>query len=665
MMSTPLTDNRANADTILGTLNSAQREAAEAVRGPVAILAGAGTGKTTTVTHRIAWQVASGAFEARELLAVTFTEKAAGELRERLGALGVRGVEARTFHGAARWMLGVLWEPFMGERMPELMPHKIPMLEDLARALPMPDCFRPRRELAQEIEWAKNRRISPEQYLDELERTGHEQPLRDAERMQWVYASYEEARQRAGVWDFEDLLLRLADLLDEHPEAAARLRARFRSLTVDEYQDVNPLQQALLDHWTSETNDICVVGDDYQTIYAFTGASPSWLLEFPQRFPDATVVRLEESYRSTPPVLELANRLTPQLGGFAKSLRSCDALAQLADPPEPVVMGHATRADEAAWVATECRRLHDEHSVDWHEMAVLYRINARSPEFEAALAQAGIPFVVTSGAFLDRAGARGLLRGLDRNRHQQDVRGAVRDQAERLGWREDGKVKNSDEAQTLQEDLSALVRLAEEESWSEVAGFVDAIRTRYAVHADERGVELLTMHRAKGLEWTAVFLPRLNEKELPFRSRTSAADEDDERRLLYVAITRAKRHLYLTRAADAGKPSLFLAELGLVAAAPRTAGSTSRSSDGRSPRMELDEGDPIVASLRTWRSEESSRIAKPAYVVFDNKTLVAIAAAQPSTLGELAEVTGVGPAKLERYGEAVLDVLASARGDDG
>jgi DNA helicase-2/ATP-dependent DNA helicase PcrA len=322
------------------------------------------------------------------------------------------------------------------------------------------------------------------------------------------------------------------------------------------------------------------------------------------------------------------------------------------------VVAHATKADEAAWVAAECRRLHDQ-GVPWNELAVLYRINARSPEFESAMTDAGVPFVVTSGAFLSRSGPRGVLRGLEHRRAELDVTAAVRAMAERMGWRPEGAAKSSDEAQTLQEDLSRLLSIATDDDFNDVGEYIDAIRERFDVRIDGDGVELLTMHRAKGLEWRVVFLPRLNAKELPFRSRTSAADEGDERRLLYVGITRAKRRIYLSRAADAGAPSSFLAELGIVtSAATKTASTSSRS---RSGSVELDDSDPIVAALRTWRSEESRRIGKPAYVVFDNKTLAAIVAAAPSTLAELAQVTGVGPAKLERYGEAVLDVVRAAK----
>ena len=261
-------------EDVLTGLNEAQREAALALRGPVAILAGAGTGKTTTITSRIACQVRGGAFEPSQILAVTFTDKAAGELRARLGALGVEGVEARTFHSAALSQLSRLWTTHTGEKLPEILDHKAPLIASLANALPPPHRFLPRRELAGEIEWAKNRMITPARYLGEL--GDHEPPI-PPELMHRVYDGYERRKRSMGRLDFEDMLGLALRLFDEHPDAAEQVRSRFAAFTVDEYQDVNPLQAGLLERWLGDRDDLCVVGDDYQTIYAFTGASPEHL----------------------------------------------------------------------------------------------------------------------------------------------------------------------------------------------------------------------------------------------------------------------------------------------------------------------------------------------------------------------------------------------------
>ena len=295
----------------LDGLNDAQRAAAEAVRGPVAIVAGAGTGKTTTITARIAHQVAGGTFAAGQILAVTFTEKAARELQHRLSGHGVEGVQARTFHSAALSQLSGLWSTHTGEPLPAVLDHKAPLIASLANALPPPHKFLPRRELAGEIEWAKNRMIPPGRYLSSL--GDHEPPI-PAELMHRVYEGYERRKQTMGRLDFEDMLGLNVRLLDEYPAAAEQVRGRFHAFTVDEFQDVNPLQAALLDRWLGDRDDLCVVGDDYQTIYAFTGASPEHLLQFTTRFPGATVVRLEENYRSTPQVLEVANKLAADDG---------------------------------------------------------------------------------------------------------------------------------------------------------------------------------------------------------------------------------------------------------------------------------------------------------------------------------------------------------------
>src|ERR671922_1665366 len=291
-------------------LNPQQRAAVEAVRGPVCILAGAGSGKTTTITRRIANQVLTGAFAPSEILAVTFTDKAAGEMRTRLQRLGVDGVQARTFHSAAWAQLRF----FLGRRLGEILPSKALTLQPIRRSLPKPYTFRPLGDLASEIEWAKNRRLTPETYLRGL--GGHTPPI-PADLMVSAFRRYEAQKERQGRIDFEDLLERAIRLYDEDAEAARIFRERYRAFTVDEYQDVNLLQQSLLERWLGDRDELCVVGDDYQAIYSFTGATPEYLLKA-----RGQVFRLEENYRSTPEILELANRLVPKLGGSEKVLRA-------------------------------------------------------------------------------------------------------------------------------------------------------------------------------------------------------------------------------------------------------------------------------------------------------------------------------------------------------
>src|SRR5689334_3427513 len=293
-------------------LNAEQRRAVEAVRGPVCILAGAGSGKTTTITHRIANQVASGTFAPSQVLAVTFTDKAAGELRGRLEGLGVSGVRASTFHSAALSQLRY----FRPEAVGRILSSKALLVYNIVRALPPPFKFRAAGEYATEIEWARNRRIPPSRYRNSLD--GHQPPVPD-DVMQRVYERYELVKRDQGLIDFEDLLERAIETFED-PHVCAEFRERYHAFTVDEYQDVNLLQQTLLDAWLGQRDDLCVVGDDYQSIYGFTGATPAYLLGVATRFPDAEVIRLEDNYRSTPEVLEPANRLVPNLGGAEKTL---------------------------------------------------------------------------------------------------------------------------------------------------------------------------------------------------------------------------------------------------------------------------------------------------------------------------------------------------------
>jgi DNA helicase-2/ATP-dependent DNA helicase PcrA len=618
---------------VLDGLNPEQRRAAEAVRGPVCILAGAGSGKTTTITRRIAHQVATGTFSSPEILAVTFTEKAAGVMKSRLAALGVSGVAARTFHSAALAQL----RHFAPGTVGRILPTKVLTLRQIANGLPAPYKFRPAADLATEIEWAKNQRIGPSEYRARL--GDHEPPIPE-DLVARVYKEYERRKEARGEIDFEDLLELAVRLHEGSAEVRAVFRDRYRAFTVDEYQDVNLLQQALLELWLGDRDDLCVVGDDYQSIYGFTGASPRWLLGVGERFPQAEVVRLEENYRSTPEVLELANRLVPLLGGAEKVLR-----ATCEPGPEPVVRPFSAAEDEDAWIAAEVKRL-AAAGTPLEEIAVLARTNARLADFEEAFHEAGIPFQGSS--LLEREAARRMLKLLERD-GSPGVEERVRLLAEEAGMLYTLPEKLGERELTRQTDLARLVRLAAEIDDGELsgAGFAAELRRRFDPGSREvRGVYLMTYHRAKGLEFDAVFLPRLDEKELPTRLAKSDDERDEERRLFYVGITRARRHLTITWSRD---PSPFLAELGVQTRAVRP------------PKAAFAPSDPLLyGALAAWRKERAKAESVPAYVVFHNTTLEAIAGAKPRSINELARVPGVGPTKLDRYGDDVLAVVGQA-----
>jgi DNA helicase-2/ATP-dependent DNA helicase PcrA len=602
------------AEDVFAGLNDQQRAAVEAVSGPVCILAGAGSGKTTTITRRIANQVLTGAFRPTEILAVTFTDKAAGEMRARLERLGAHGVQARTFHAAALAQLRY----FVGDGLGQILPSKALMLQPIRRSLPPPYKFRPLGDLAGEIEWAKNRRLTPDTYLESLD--GHERPIAP-DLMVSVFRRYEAQKERQGRVDFEDLLELAIRLYDENAAAAETFRARYRAFTVDEYQDVNLLQQSLLERWLGGRDELCVVGDDYQAIYSFTGATPEYLLKAQGR-----VFRLEENYRSTPEILELANRLVPNLGGSSKVLRTTC-------PPgeKPVLRPCEDGEAEVASIVANIAALHRE-GVPHEEIAVLYRINARSEEFEEALSEAGIPYQVRGGAFLARPGARGMIRAL-RGSTSRPV-GIVAEVARAQGLTDVVPDGLGEEELTRQNDLARFIRLAEEFGDGTVGEFLADLQSRFGEEATGRGVNLLTYHRAKGLEFEAVFLPQLEEGELPFKRARFGEALAEERRLLYVGMTRAKRYLEITWS---GEPSRFLKELGI----------------------EVPGADPsVLKALKAWRLERARKDEVPAFVVFHDTTLEEIARRRPKELWELAKVSGVGPTKLERYGDELLATLS-------
>lgn len=685
--------------TVARQINPEQQRAVDAVTGPVCILAGAGSGKTTTITHRIANQVYTGAFEPGAIQAVTFTDRAAGEMRRRLAALGVEGVRARTFHSAALAQLRY----FSHEAPGQILPSKGFALRQIANTLPKPYRFRPAADLATEIEWAKNRRIGPDRYASSL---GDHQPPIPADLMTSVYERYERGKRERGLIDFEDLLELTIQMFQRDEIAREEFAARYRAFTVDEYQDVNLLQETLLRSWVGERDDICVVGDDYQSIYGFTGASSEYLLDMPQRFVNTQVIRLETNYRSTPQILELANRLVPKLGGAEKVLHSV-----LEDGPEPLVRRFTDPQAELRFIVGQIRKLITD-GLPAEEIAILYRVNFRSEDYEEVLARAEIPYQVSDGAFLSRSTGRQMVATLKRSR-SVTVAADVRKAADRAGYIEEPDDDLGSQELTRQNDLARFVRLAEafDDGARTAADFAADIESRFGGAGEGRGVHLLTYHRAKGLEFSAVFLPRLEEGELPFKRARSDEATAEERRLFYVGLTRAKRHLTVTHVNDGRrKRSPFVSELSrepTTAATERRrepqpkipavvglelelsggyAGTIVELEDDRAV-VELDGGSlmtvpfgdvvrandkklplgppapaetELFAALKSWRLERAKTDEVPAYVVFHDSTLAEIAERKPRSIDDLGDVSGVGPAKLERYGSDVIEIVARA-----
>ena len=681
---------------VLDRLDPEQRAAVEATRGPVCILAGAGTGKTRTITHRIAYAALTGAAPASQILAVTFTARAAGELRDRLRALSVEGVQARTFHAAARRQLQYFWPRAVGGAMPQLLENKFAVVSSAAQKAGLRPGKTEVRDLLSEIEWAKTTLTVPEGYAAATAKAGREPPFA-ADQVAAVYAAYEEGKRRREAIDFEDLLLLTAAAIEQHRDVADEVRARYRHFVVDEYQDVSPLQQRLLDAWLGGRDDLCVVGDPNQTIYSFTGATPDHLLDFGRRFPGATVVRLVRDYRSTPQVVELANRVIAGAAASSSTPR-LQLEAQRPPGPEPHFASYDDEAGEAAAVAARCQALMAAGGRA-SEIAILYRVNAQSAAFETALSDAGVAYQVKGGErFFDRPEVREavlLLRGAARGSEPvTDVGAAVNEVLATSGWGPTPPAGGA--ARERWESLEAIRRLAEDlvaaGTVADLAGFVAELERRAAAaHAPTvEAVTLASLHAAKGLEWDAVFLVGLVEGSVPYVRATAPEQVEEERRLLYVGVTRAREHLSLTwaRSRSGGRgsrrPSRFLdgaLPASLAAAAPSRKGEGRTRASRRGPvtcrvcsrplfetvERKLgrcagcagDVDEQLFDRLREWRSAKAKEQKVPAYVVFTDATLTAIAEAKPATVAELVAVPGVGQRKLDTYGDDVLSLVAN------
>jgi DNA helicase-2/ATP-dependent DNA helicase PcrA len=571
-------------DAVLGSLDPEQREVALVSRGPVCVLAGAGTGKTRAVAHRIAYSAATGTTDPARVLAVTFTTRAAGELRARLRQLGaavpgagLERVQARTFHSAALRQLTHFWPGTVGGPVPQVIDSKIGLVAEAARRLRLSAGLPELRDATAEVEWAKVTQVRPDDYAAASAKAGRSGPF-SADQLARLYAAYEELRRERHVIDFESVLELTAAILTQDPAAAAAMRDRYESFVVDEYQDVNPLQKLLLDAWLGDRDDLCVVGDPRQTIYSFTGATPSYLTGFAAEFPDARVIKLVRNYRSTPQVVALANRISA--GG---ALGGAPLAAQLAAGPAPRFTEYADEPAECAAVARQAGALIAAGTPPG-EIAVLVRINAQTQGFEQALADAGVPFQLRGAErFFERPEVRqavALLRGAARSASAQDAPAAqVRPVLAGLGLAPQPPAGRG-VARDRWESLAVVAQLADDffaaHPAATLAGLAQELAERSASGQAPAapGVTIGSLHAAKGLEWTAVFLPGLTDGTLPIIHAQSADAIAEEQRLFYVGVTRAREQLFLSWALARSpgsprrrKPSRFLA--GLQSRPPR------------------------------------------------------------------------------------------------
>ena len=546
-------------DSILAALDPDQRAVALATRGPVCVIAGAGTGKTRAITHRIAYAAAIGTMDPQKVLALTFTAKAAGEMRARLRTLGVPTVAARTIHSAALKQLLYFWPSVFGGRTPDLMTTKTGFLTEAINRAGLSDSLRATsrelmRDIASEIEWAKVSQVGPTDYINEVAKRG-QKPRVSPEQMVQIYTAYESIKKQELAIDFEDVLLLCAAMLEEEREVRERVQDQYRYFTIDEYQDISPIQQRLINAWLGTRTDICVVGDPAQTIYSFAGATPVFLNSFTQRFPDAEVIRLTTGYRSTPEITFAANALLRH-GTMGQELIAINGHGS-----KPVVSGYGDESAEIRGVMDEINALLL-GGTQPQEIAILGRTNAQLKVAERAMLAQNIPYQVrNTERFFDRREVRDFLG---------QVRKASVIPAEGQGW--------IDELRSLAQPyltgeaidgIAALLHLARE--LDDDDNFTPKTLRTYLREVEDRVqqnnpptmpvVTLATLHAAKGLEWERVFLIGASDGQLPLTNSSGESAVEEERRLFYVGITRAKADLHISYR---GNPSQFLRESGLI-----------------------------------------------------------------------------------------------------
>ena len=650
----------ADAEALLRGLNEEQREAVTTETMPLAIYAGAGSGKTRVLTHRIAWRSLTGEIDPRRVLALTFTRKAASEMRSRLRRIGMRDqVAAGTFHSVAYAQLRTWWRE-NDRREPELLVRKMGFVAPL---LPRDHRATAALDVIGEIEWAKARRIRPGAYQGAAEAADRTPPL-PLPSIARIFQDYEELKSSRRMVDFDDLLDLCRSAMSTDRRFADAQRWRFRHLFVDEFQDVNPLQFMLLTSWLDGRPDLCVVGDPNQAIYAWNGADADYLNRFTTHFPGAAVVELRQNYRSTPQILRTA----------AAVLVGQDPMLSNRDPgPDPVVEQYEDHEAEARGVV---RRIRDLKGPDgrWSDHAILVRTNAQTEPMLAVLRSANVPFRTRAGSgLLDRADVKAQLKALGRSDSPVADRMADLRTVELSTDADD----NPEEDTGREAAFAEIRRMADEylalDPGGTGRGFVAWVWSQGRAMADDStdAVEVSTFHAAKGLEWPIVHVAGLEQGLVPIGHARDAGARAEERRLLYVALTRAEDHLFLTWAArrsfgtrsSTRTPSMWLPDLeaaiaGLERPLGRAEGARRVAAIRKGASRATLPDHPVVAALRDYRSTAARAANVPAYVVFNDATLADLIATWPSTVGDLLGITGIGPTKADRHGVAILAILA-------
>ena len=663
-----------NPEELLNALDPDQRAVATQVAGPLAVLAGAGTGKTRAITYRIAYGAAVGAFDPSNVLAVTFTQRAAFEMRHRLAQLGVPKAQARTFHSAALRQLRHFWPTVVGGPLPDVIPHKASLVAASAARLGITIDRTNVRDIAAEVEWAKVSMVDAAHYASRVARLRRDVPAGlDAADMARLLDVYEDAKNERGVIDFEDILIYLCGMLQERADVASIVRKQYRSFVVDEFQDVNLLQARLLDLWLGGRHDVCVVGDVAQTIYSFTGASPDYLTGFGRKHPGARIVELTRDYRSTPQIVSVANDVlarSSQREGTVRLSSQRDGGAQVT---------YRTYDDdraEAEGVAASIADLIDA-GMAAHSIAVLMRTNGQSQAFEEALGARGIPVAVAGGKpFFARDDVRTAISRLRAAAAAATDEGSVgeivRDVLSGVGWAPEAP--SGQAGSERWSNMNAIVGWADDSQAQTLPAFVAELdeRVAYQVEPDKAGVELATIHAAKGLEWDAVFLVGVAEGLLPISYAKTAAAREEERRLLYVAITRARDLLTVSWARSRGadgrgkrKRSRLLdgiwPEEARVGAPKKRARASTRALNQAFEEEASPQAIELFGRLKAWRLEVSRQAGVPPFAVFTDQTLRDIAQAMPKNTTQLRVIRGIGDVKVQRF---AAPVLALVRGEE-